>query len=172
MPALLVVALAAGSCGGPTERPVRIDSLATDAERLMLVDHLPAGLPEEEARKRLPSFGPVTDGRASASLEVLGLPATVVVEFREGAVTACGYRLAAADSAVASTVYKELQRFYTTRLGNYHEEFAGEGRPARSFWSSADYGLLVTLGRHHTEFTLVWTFRPLPGPGEEPQPAV
>ena len=167
-----------GMCGGCVRgcggRTVRLDSLVTDGERLMLVKHLPPGIDEQEVRERLPSLGPVDPrtGTASQGFTVLGLPVRLEVAFREGVLQGCGYRLTASDSVAASILYRQLQVFYTAELGNYHEEFADADRPATSFWSSREYGLLLTLSRESAGFLLVWRFAGLPPPPLDTGPPV
>jgi len=143
---------------------VRIDSLATDRERLMLADYLPPGSAEEDVRLVLPALGAADSlsGVACQPCRILGRPAMLETTFREGTLRSCGYSLCCTDSVLAAALYRELQRTYTMALGNYHETFADGEHPARSFWSSADCGLVVTLGAAPEGFRLSWRFEQLP----------
>lgn len=168
---LLALAGCSGRSGGGS---LPIDSLATDRERLMLVNHLPPGMDEKEVRERLPALGPTDslDGAATQPFTLLGQPVSLEVSFREGRLTGCGYRFVAADSAIGSMMYRELQRVYTEELGNYHEQFLVDDRPASSLWSSAAYRLLLTLLRKGTGFEIVWRFEQREAPPGDGEPAV
>jgi len=173
--AMVVVLGASGGCTRGSEgQSLRIDSLATDAEKLMLMEQLPPGTEEQEVLERLPLLAPVDprSGTASQPIVVLGLPAVLEVTFREGMLQVCGYRLGVPDSVAAAILYRQLQSFYTAKLGNYHEEFANAGRPASSFWSSPAYGLRLTLTRERAGFLLAWQFTGLAPPPVDTSPAI
>jgi hypothetical protein len=174
MPAVaLWCALAAGCGGGTDHRVVRVDSLATDAERLMLVRFLPPGTEERDVRLMLPALGAVDSvtGIASQPFTVLGQPATLEARLSDGTLSTVGFALRCTDSARAAFLYRELQRSYTMELGNYHEMFSDSDRPARSYWSSPAFGLVLTLGHGADGFRLSWHFEGLPPDREAGPPA-
>lgn len=166
-------ALAAGCGGGTDHRVVRIDSLATDRERLMLVRFLPPGTAEREVRLMLPALGAVDSatGIASQPFTVLGQPATLEARLRDGTLSSVGFTLRCSDSALAGFLYRELQRSYTMEMGNYHETFSDGRHPARSTWSSPAFGLVLTLGHEANGFRLSWRFEGLPPDREAGPPA-
>jgi len=171
---IALVLVAAGGCtGGGSRQPVLVDSLATDRERLMLVRYLPPGIEEREVRRSLPALGSVdtATGVATQPFILLGQPATLETRIRSGFLERCGYRISCTDSVMAAFLYRELQRSYTAELGNYHEEFGDAVHPARSFWSSGAYGLVLTLAAGDHRYNLTWYFESLPPQKEQPAPA-
>jgi hypothetical protein len=171
--AVLWCALAVGCGGGREHRVVRIDSLATDGERLMLVRFLPPGTGERDVRLMLPALGAVDSatGVASQPFTILGQPAMLEARFRGDTLSTCGFALRCTDSALAAFLYRALQRSYTMDLGNYHETFGDGERPARSYWSSPAFGLVLTLGHGPDGFRLSWHFEDLPPDREAGPPA-
>lgn len=179
--ALILVVLFGCKRGDGTDG-LRLDTLSSDRDKLLLIQKLPLGLTYHEAKQRLPSLGllkpeggmePGDTGLEEAwgEMMVLNRKASLECNFNAGRLYSYYFSVESLDDAGARSLYRELQRFYTMQYGNYHEEHENdEGRlMSSSLWSSDSFGIVATLSGSDGEFEVSWGFQPLPPvPEDEP----
>lgn len=152
-----------------------LDTGASDRDKLLMIRHLPLGLPFEEVRVRFSVITPLgPEGGMSGSsehrleearttLKVLNHETTLELNFENNRLYGFVFSVAGLDSLRADLLRSELQRFYTMEFGNYHQEFQSEGsyRSETSIWTTPDTEVGLTLSVSSGEFLVTWGFQPL-----------
>lgn len=169
-------------CGKRSGTPaVRVDTLSTEQDQLLMINYLPLDLSYREVKERFPSLGEVQaatvpggtlTGTATGKIKTPGGYESIAeLDFERNALTRYSF-LVIAESVVTTTMYQRLQSFYTMRYGNYHQELREEGaqRWGRSYWTSDIFAVVVTLQDSAGVHSLRWGFEKLrESESEEPE---
>jgi len=179
----LILVILFGCKKGEGTDGLRLDTLSSDRDKLLLIQKLPLGLTYDEVKQRLPSMGalkpeggmePGNSGLEEAwdEMIVLNRKASLECNFNTGRLYSYCFSVEKLQDPDARAFYRELQRFYTMQFGNYHEEHQNEeGRLlSSSLWSSDSFGIVATLSGSDEEFRVSWGFQPLPSVHEDEPP--
>ncbi len=170
---LLISFILIPGCGKHGGTPVvRVDTLSTEQDQLLMINFLPLDLSYGGVKERFPSLGEVKagavpggtlTGTATGKMKTPGGYESIAeLEFEHNALTRYSF-IVIAESVVTAMMYQRLQSFYTMRYGNYHQELREEGaqRWGRSYWTSDIFAVVVTLQDSAGTHSLRWGFEKL-----------
>ncbi|MGA9116927.1 MAG: hypothetical protein WB626_09140 [Bacteroidota bacterium] len=177
LPSLLLVLLLDAGCGGGSPQPGRLDTLARDADKFLLIRLLPLGTDSGGVRRAFPLMrtrGAGPDGATgSARLDAGGNPGQVVFRFQAGVLSEYEVVLPGLDSVGAEILDRSLVLTFVTAFGNYHQEIAHTeaGSTLTRFWTGAGAGIWSVKEVASGRWTVRWHYRP-PAEGDSGGPAL